>query len=90
MMTGRQMPPTGKPFTNQVRFDFPRKRSGHGAFKMRFSRPGMTLERFLRKTAEALRYALLDAHRFIGMVFGSRPNLSSTAVFVNPAASTVT
>jgi len=34
------------------------------AFMTRFSRPGTILERFLSRTAEALRYALLDAHRF--------------------------
>ena len=32
----------------------------------------------------------LTTSGLIGIVFGSRPNFSSTAVFVNPAASTVT
>ena len=69
---------------------FRAREAGTRAFMMRFNWPGTILERFLSK---ALRPS--DTHcstliGFIGMVFGSRPNFSSTAVFVNPAASTVT
>ena len=64
--------------------------AGTRAFMMRFSRPGTILDRFSRS---ALRPS--DTHcstliGFIGMVFESKPNFSSTSVFVNPAASTVT
>src|SRR6266481_4958927 len=69
---------------------FRAKEAGTRAFMMRFSRPGIILDRFSRS---ALRPS--DTHcstliGFIGMVFGSKPNFSSTSVFVNPAASTVT
>src|SRR6266849_1046180 len=69
---------------------FRAREAGTRAFKMRFSRPGMTLERFLRRLLRASDTHCSTLIGFIGMVFGSRPNLSSTAVFVNPAASTVT
>src|SRR5467141_1814306 len=69
---------------------FRAREAGTRAFKMRFSRPGMTLERFLRRPLRASDTHCSTLIGFIGMVFGSRPNLSSTAVFVNPAASTVT
>ena len=43
------------------------------------------------QTAEALRIRTARCSvGFSGMVFGSRPNFASTAVFVKPAASTVT
>src|SRR5882724_1941531 len=64
--------------------------AGTRAFKMRFSRPGTTLERFLSRPLRPSDTHCSTLIGFIGMVFGSRPNLSSTAVFVNPAASTVT
>src|SRR6476660_5233937 len=69
---------------------FRAREAGTRAFMMRFSRPGTILERFLTRP---LRHS--DTHcstliGFIGMVFGSKPNFSSTGVFVNPAASTVT
>jgi hypothetical protein len=52
---------------------FRAREAGTRAFNMRFSRPGTILERFLRRPLIVL----------IGFVFGSRPNFSSTAVFVN-------
>ena len=64
--------------------------AGTRAFKMRFSRPGTTLERFLSRPLRPSDTHCSTLIGFIGMVFGSRPNFSSTAVFVNPAASTVT
>jgi len=52
---------------------------------MRFSRPWNDSGAIFEQTVEALRYALLDAHRFHrAMVFGSKPNFSSTGVFVTP------
>ena len=54
----------GKPFTNHVRLHLPRKRSGHegvhDAVQPAWNDSGAVFE----QTAEALRYALLDAHRF--------------------------
>src|ERR1700756_546275 len=54
----------GKPFTKQVRLHLPRKRSGHegvhDAVQPAWNDSGAVFE----QTAEALRYALLDAHRF--------------------------
>jgi hypothetical protein len=80
----------GKPFTKHLRFHLPRKRSGlegvHDAVQPAWNDSGAVFE----QTAGALRYALSTLIGFIGMVFGSKPNFSSTAVFVNPAASTVT
>ena len=57
---------------------------------MRFSRPGTTLERFLRRPSRASDTHCSTLIGFIGMVLGSKPNFSITSVFVNPAASTVT
>src|SRR5882724_7524990 len=79
-----------KPFINQVRFDFPRKRSGHEGVQDAVQPAWNDLERFLRRLLRASDTHCSTLIGFIGMVFGSRPNLSSTAVFVNPAASTVT
>src|SRR5439155_20822574 len=67
---------------------FRAREAGTRAFMMRFSRPGIILDRFSRS---ALRPS--DTHcstliGFIGMVCESKPNFSSTSVFVNPAAST--
>src|SRR6266567_3048475 len=64
--------------------------AGTRAFMMRFSRPGTTLERFLRRPLRPSDTHCSTLIGFIGMVFGLRPNLSITAVFVTPAASTVT
>src|SRR6266853_727865 len=54
----------GKPFTKHVRLHLPRKRSGHegvhDAVQPAWNDSGAVFE----QTAEALRYALLDAHRF--------------------------
>src|ERR1700752_4269527 len=54
----------GKPFTKHVRLHLSRKRSGHervhDAVQPAWNDPGAVFE----QTAEALRYALLDAHRF--------------------------
>jgi hypothetical protein len=69
---------------------FRAREAGTRAFNMRFSRPGTILERFLRRPPRPSDTHCSTLIGFIGMVFGSRPNLSSTAVFVNPAASTVT
>ena len=52
------------PLASRAASIFRARDAGTRAFKMRFIRPGTTLERFLSRTAEALRYALLDAHRF--------------------------
>src|SRR5260221_287081 len=55
---------TLKPFTKDVRLYLPRKRSGHegvhDAVQPAWNDSGAVFE----QTAEALRYALLDAHRF--------------------------
>ena len=55
---------TRKRFTNHVRLHLPRKRSGHegvhDAVQPAWNDSGAVFE----QTAEALRYALLDAHRF--------------------------
>src|SRR5258706_10585047 len=69
---------------------FRAREAGTRAFKMRFSRPGTILERFLTRPLRASDTHCSTLIGFIGMVFASRPNFSSTAVFVNPAASTVT
>src|SRR5438132_11082279 len=66
------------------------RKAGTRAFMMRFSRPGTTLERFLRRPLRASDTHCSTLIGFNGMVFGSRPNFPSTAVSVNPAASTVT
>jgi len=57
---------------------------------MRFSRPGTILERFLSRPLRPSDTHCSTLIGFMGMVFGSKPNFSSTGVFVNPAASTVT
>src|SRR5260370_21315061 len=53
-----------KPFTKDVRLYLPRERSGHegvhDAVQPAWNDSGAVFE----QTAEALRYALLDAHRF--------------------------
>jgi hypothetical protein len=69
---------------------FRAREAGTRAFNMRFSRPGTILERFLSRPLRPSDTHCSTLIGFIGMVFGSRPNFSSTAVFVNPAASTVT
>src|SRR5712675_2101220 len=61
---------------------FRAREAGTRAFKMRFTRPGTTLERFLRRPLRASDTHCSTLIGFIGMVFGSRPNFSSTAVFV--------
>src|ERR1700720_3533058 len=54
----------GKPFTKHVRLHLPRKRCGHegvhDAVQPAWNDSGAVFE----QTVEALRYALLDAHRF--------------------------
>src|SRR5271170_3559048 len=69
---------------------FRAREAGTRAFMMRFSRPGTILERFLSRPLRPSDTHCSTLIGFIGMVFGSKPNFSSTAVFVNPAASTVT
>src|SRR5258708_7412953 len=53
----------GKPFTNQVRLDFPRKRSGHEGVQDAVQPAWNDFGAVFAQTAEALRSALLDAHR---------------------------
>src|SRR5882724_5300832 len=53
-----------KPFTNQVRLDFPRKRSGHEGVQDAVQPTRNDFGAVFDQTAEALRYALLDAQRF--------------------------
>ena len=78
------------PLTIKSASIFRAREAGTRAFKMRFSRPGTILERFLSRPLRPSDTHCSTLIGFIGMVFGSRPNFSSTAVFVNPAASTVT
>src|SRR5258708_1485592 len=54
----------GKPFTKHVRLYHPRKRSGHEGVHDAVQAPRNNHRAVLEQTAEALRYALLDAHRF--------------------------
>src|SRR5438132_12915858 len=53
-----------KPFINQVRFDFPRKRSGHEGVQDAVQPAWNDFGAVFAQTAEGLRYALLNAHRF--------------------------
>ena len=69
---------------------FRAREAGTRAFMMRFRRPGIIIERFLSRPLRPSDTHCSTPIGFSGMVFGSRPNFSSTAVFVNPAASTVT
>src|SRR6267154_4985694 len=54
----------GKPFIYQVRLDFPRKRSGHEGVQDAVQPAWNDFGAVFAQTAEGLRYALLDAHRF--------------------------
>ena len=63
---------------------------GTNASMKRFSRPGIILDRFPRSALRPSDTHCSTLNGFIGMLFGSKPNFSSTSVFVNPAASTVT
>ena len=69
---------------------FRAREAGTRAFMMLFSRPGTILERFLSRPLRPSDTHCSMLIGFIGMIFGSKPNFSSTAVLVNPAASTVT
>src|SRR5205085_6237255 len=69
---------------------FRAREAGTRAFKMRFSRPGTILERFLTRPLRPSDTHCSTLIGFSGMVFGSKRNFSSTGVLVNPAASTVT
>src|ERR1700694_5761868 len=69
---------------------FRAREAGTRAFIMRFRRPGIIIERFLSRPLRPSDTHCSTLIGFSGIVFGSRPNFSSTAVFVNPAASTVT
>src|SRR5207249_827228 len=53
-----------KPFINQVRFDFPRNRSGHEGVQDAVQPAWNDFGAVSAQTAEGLRYALLDAHWF--------------------------
>src|SRR5207302_9500735 len=53
-----------KPFINQVRFEFPRKRSGHEGLQDAVQPALNDFGAVSGQTAEGLRYALLDAHWF--------------------------
>src|SRR6266478_6675958 len=78
------------PLTIKSASIFRAREAGTRAFKMRFSRPGTILERFLSRPLRPSDTHCSTLIGFIGMVFGSKPNFPSTAVSVNPAASTVT
>src|SRR6267378_3889616 len=54
----------GKPFTKQVRLHLPRKSSGHEGVQYAVQPAWNDSGAVFEQTAEALRYALLDAHRF--------------------------
>src|SRR5580692_2943639 len=54
----------GKPFTKQVRQHLPRKRSGDECVQYAVEPAWNDSGAVFDQTAEALRYALLDAHRF--------------------------
>src|SRR5258708_5829583 len=54
----------GKPFTKHVRLYLPRKRSGHEGVHDAVQAPRNNHRAVVEQTAEAVRYALLDAHRF--------------------------
>ena len=66
---------------------FRAREAGTKAFMMRFSRPGTSLGAVFEQTAEALRYALLDANRFHWHGFQIEAEFFD--VFVTPAANTV-
>src|SRR6266550_8886248 len=53
---------------------FRAREAGTRAFKMRFSRPGTILERFLRRPLRPSDTHCSTLIGFIGMVFGPRPN----------------
>src|SRR5882762_5319017 len=53
-----------KAFDNQVRLDFPRKRSRHEGVQDAVEPAWNDFGAVFEQTAEALKYALLDAHRF--------------------------
>src|SRR5260370_41039086 len=78
------------PLPSRSASSFRAREAGTRAFMMRFSRPGSILERFLSRPLRPSDTHCSALIGFSGMVFGSRPNFSITAVFVNPAASTVT
>src|SRR5260370_10709143 len=61
---GRESGLGGRPFVNQVRLDFPRKRRGHEGVQDAVQPAWNDFGAVFDQTAEALRYALLDAHRF--------------------------
>ncbi len=57
---------------------------------IRFSRPGTILERFSSRPLRPSDTHCSTLIGSIGMVLGLKPNFSSTSVFVNPTANTVT
>src|SRR5260370_28837995 len=78
------------PLPSKSASSFRAREAGTRAFNMRLSRPGTILERFLTRPLRPSDTHCSTLIGFIGIVFGSRANFSSTAVFVTPAASTVT
>src|SRR5216683_2984378 len=56
--------PARKPFTKQFRLQLPRKRSGHEGVHDPVQPAWNDSGAVFAQTTEALRYALLDAHRF--------------------------
>src|SRR6266404_6905078 len=54
----------GKALNNQVRLDFPRERSRHEGVQDAVQPAWNNFGAVFEQTAEALKYALLDAHRF--------------------------
>jgi hypothetical protein len=67
----------GKPFTKQFRLHLPRKRSGHEGVQDAVQPAWNDSGAVFAQTAEALRYALLDAHRFHGADAGSSRTFDS-------------
>ncbi len=78
------------PFPSRFASILRAREAGTRAFIRRFSRPGTTLERFLSRPLRPSDTHCSTLIGFSGIVFGSKPNFPSTAVSVNPAASTVT
>jgi hypothetical protein len=76
--------------TKHVRQHLPRKRCGDEGVQYAVEPAWNDSGAVFDQTAEASDTHCSTLIGFIGIVFGSRANFSSTAVFVTPAASTVT
>src|SRR5713101_4759826 len=64
--------------------------AGTTAFIIRFSRPGIILDRFSRRAVRPSDTHCSTVIGFIGMVRISKPNLASTGVLVGAGGTTVT